>query len=113
MVEEGSALGAGTGAGTTGCVELSEGLEEDVGLGEGDRPGVGAGAGVDETLNEEFDKEEEEVDGVVDMVGPGVSVCSGVGDTCGVGGGAIGALFDVVEAATTVEVSTTVATTIG
>lgn len=54
-----------------------------------------------------------EVDGVVDVVGAGAGVCSGVGVTCGACDCATGALFVVVEAATTVEVSTTVATTIG
>jgi len=100
MVEEGSALGAGVGAGETGCCELSEGLEEDAGLGEGDGLCVG---GFDETVDEEPDKEE--VDGVVDVVGAGV--CSVVGDCV------TDALSNDVEAATTVEVSTTVDAAIG
>ena len=100
MVEEGSALGAGVGAGETGCCELSEGLEEDAGLGEGDGLCVGAGAGFDETVDEEPDKEE--VDGVV-----GAGVCSVVGDCV------TDALSNDVEAATTVEVSTTVDAAIG
>jgi len=64
MVEEDSALGAGVGAGETGCAELSEGLEEDVGFGEGDGLCAGAGARFDEEANEESDKEEREVDAV-------------------------------------------------
>ena len=71
MVEEDSALGAGVGAGETGCAELSEGLEEDVGLGEGDGLCVGAGAGVGETLDKESDTEEE---GEVDAIGSG-AIC--------------------------------------
>jgi len=140
MVEEGSALGAGVGAGETGCCELSEGLEEDVGLGEGDGLCVGAGAGFDETVDEEPDKEEGEVDevdgsnvgigdactcdvwlvaesdaldGVVDVVDSGDGVCVAAGSTCGVDDCAAAALSDDVEAITTVEVSTTVGTAIG
>ena len=112
MVEEGSSLGAGVGAGETGCCELSERLEEDVGLGEGDGLCIGEGAGVDETFNEESDKEEK-VDGVVDVAEPGNGVCVAAGSTCGVDDCATGALFDDVEAVTTVEVSRTVATAIG
>jgi hypothetical protein len=140
MVEEGSALGAGVGAGETGCCELSEGLEEDAGLGEGDGLCVGAGAGFDETVDEEPDKEEGEVDevdgsnvgvgdactcdvwlaaesdaldGVVDVVDSGDGVCVAAGITCGVDDCSTDALFDDVEAVTTVEVSTAVGTAVG
>jgi len=80
MVEEGSALGAGTGAGTTGCAELSKGLEEDAGLGEGDGSVVGAGAGSDEAFDEEPNTEEEEVDEEDNESDVG----TGVGCTCNV-----------------------------
>jgi len=141
MVEEGSALGAGVGAGETGCCELSEGLEEDAGLGEGDGLCVGAGAGVGKALDEESDTEEEgevdevdevdvgagdactcdvwlvaesdALDGVVDVVDSGDGVCVAAGSTCGVDDCAAAALSDDVEAITTVEVSTTVGTAIG
>ena len=55
MVEEDSALGAGVGAGETGCAELSEGLEEDVGLGEGDGLCAGTGTGFSEETVEVSD----------------------------------------------------------
>jgi hypothetical protein len=112
MVEEDSALGAGVGSSTTGCTELSEGLEEDVGLGEGDGLCAGAGARFNEAFDEEFDKEEE-VDGVVDVVEFGVGVWSDAPDACGSAVGTGCNVPEALETDTTVAPSTTVDATIG